>query len=79
MKSNGFTPTEKRIMDLLSDGERHARAEVHSLINDELSDLNNMRLHILNLRKKLPEGEAVLCEISGYKTFYRHVKLIKSK
>ena len=79
MGSNGFTKTEKSILELLSDGQGHDLGELRKLLPDELGDRVNVRVHIYNIRKKLePEGETILCEMRWRKGFYRHVRLLHS-
>lgn len=56
-----YTPTEERIVSLLSDGLNHRRAEILACI-DELADHRVMRVHIFNIRTKLKrKGRDVLC------------------
>lgn len=56
-----FTPTEGRIIALLSDGLNHRRAEILACI-DEFADGNTMRVHIFNIRTKLKKrGRDVVC------------------
>lgn len=54
-------PTEQRILDLLSDGQRHTREEIKGLLDDELADMVTVRIHVSNLRKKIAaKGENVV-------------------
>ena len=60
--NNGYTPTEKRIINLLSDGRAHSREEIHELLEDELSPLSAINYHITNLRSKVKgRGLIILC------------------
>ena len=73
-----FTPTQQKIVDLLSDGLPHTRKEVHACLWDELSPLSNIKAHITAIRKKIrPLGQDIICEYNG-KIHYRHVRLLAS-
>lgn len=70
-------PVQQRILNLLSDGKRHSRVEIHGCLHDELSKLNAIWGPISDLRKILrPKGEDILCEIQGRGIFYRHIRLL---
>lgn len=74
-----YTPTQQRILLLLSDGLPHTREEMLGCINDELSSMRNLRTHLVLLRKKLNMvGQSILYEFQGFppKTVYRHVRLL---
>ena len=73
-----YTPTQQRILKLLSDGQRHPRAEVFDVcIGDDLLDRALLNDHISRLRKKLrPLGQDIICESSGRGYFFRHVRLL---
>lgn len=62
--TNGYTPIERKLLDMLSDGRPHHRAELHALAWDRQDRLQNMQIHISNLRKKLrPKGRDIVCEV----------------
>lgn len=72
-----FTPTEQRIVDMLSDGLPHSREELVGTI-DELATRKNLQVHITRIRNKLrPIGEDVVCEAVSLR--YRHVRLISMR
>jgi hypothetical protein len=71
-----YTPCERRILKMLSDGDRHLASELMSCLNDELSLRSSLSTHIGNLRNKIPPGQYIVCEISYKKTYYRHVILL---
>ena len=77
MASNNYTPTEQRIVTLLSDGKRHKRSEILEMC-DELSADGAAYVHISNIRKKLPSGEDILCVFWQKSTWYQHVRLLNS-
>ena len=74
-----FTPTETRLLKVLSDGERHLTTELHAQLDDELQSRLNVSVHMHNIRKKLKlKGETVLCEYYFGRRYYRHVRLLAS-
>ena len=71
-----YTPTQRAILAVLSDGLPHTQRELRKCINDEMSE-KALHLHISILRKRLlPIGQTVVCEYSFRKFLYRHVRLI---
>lgn len=71
------TPTQQRILDLLSDGMRHSREEVFTCLNDELQKLENIQVHLCHLRKVLrPKGQDIVCELFQRRLYYRHIILL---
>lgn len=73
-----FTPTERRILDLLADGQLHNRKEVHACLDDDLANPTAIKFHISNMRKKLnPSGYDIFCaERNG--GAYRLVQMLSS-
>ena len=58
--SNGFTPTEKRIMGVLTDGRPHTKHELLAVI-DEMADDNLLSRHLSNIREKLaPRSQGIM-------------------
>ena len=53
LKGVRFTPTQQRIMDLLSDGESHAKGEVRTCLWDDLGAMKNIHPHIVAIRKAI--------------------------
>ena len=76
----GFTPTQQRILNVLSDGMPHTKEEMRDCLNDELSGGNNLRVHLTYLRKKLRTvGQTIVYEFQWpNKMLYRHVRLLAS-
>jgi DNA-binding response OmpR family regulator len=59
MSTNGkkMTPTESRILRMLSDGAMHTEEELRSCLYDELSESSCIiRVHVCKLRRKLSSG-----------------------
>jgi hypothetical protein len=62
--ADGYTPTQVRIMDLLSDGKPHTAKEMHKLLDDDLADISGVRVHICELRKVLhKQGMSIRTEV----------------
>ena len=73
-----FTPTESRILDKLSDGERHTPEELARVI-DEYAEVGTVRVHLVSIRKKLNGiGQHIVSEWTGKDYMYRHVRLLHS-
>lgn len=74
-----YTPTQRRLLDMLSDGKPHRREELYGCIDDELADVAKcLRVHLTHLRKKLRKlSQDVLCELHRGKPHYRHVMLLR--
>jgi DNA-binding response OmpR family regulator len=69
---NKLRPTEQAIYDTLSDGRLHKREDLLLCLIDPLADKNHLKVHICNLRKKLPPGLLIDCVSLGHKgMFYR--------
>lgn len=63
-----YTPTEKRIMDLLSDGMAHPVPIIlERCFEDELTTASSLRVHITNLRDKIPNGYDIVSRNGSYR------------
>jgi hypothetical protein len=74
-----FTPTQERILKVLSDGKAHHKRELFACLDDELADPKGSAVvrHIVDMRKQLrPNGQDIICEYYYQKYLYRHVRLI---
>jgi len=77
--ANGFTPTEKRMLEVLRDGLPHAREELHACLDDDLSRRSSIQPHITRLRSKLEgRGEGILCVLYESKPHYQQVRFLAS-
>lgn len=75
--TNGFTPTQQRMLNVLADGQAHTREELHACLEDELSAKNAIKNHITAIRKRIqPVGQDVICEWRDRKYQYRQIRLI---
>lgn len=61
--SKHFTPTERRLMDLLETGRLCRRKELEPCLDDELAGPDALLVHICNIRKKLPPGQMLIYAI----------------
>lgn len=71
-----FTPTERRILSLLCDGEQHDITEVlqKAYPSDELASRQNLASHVTGIRNKVRHlDHTVLSEYIGGITYYRYV------
>ena len=75
-----YTPTEQRIIDLLSDGLPHTRADVIKCLKDHLADFNTLAVHMFNLRRKVrPCGQDILLVYRKGGYHYQYVILLSGK
>ena len=74
--SKKLNKTERMMLDILSDGKRHPRKELHACCGP--SRFTIVSVHICNLRKKLPRGQDILCVARDNSHFYQLVRLIAS-
>ena len=74
-----FTPTEQRILLLLSDGRHHLKTELKDCLNDDLQSTNNIGVYIHRLRKKLHKiNQDLACEQRFMKSYVRLVRVFKA-
>lgn len=80
MEPSPFTPTERRILKLLSDGGMHSRTELLGCLYDSLSGPPALRVAICDLNKKLTvSGSEIVCRSLGkYTVRYQHIIRLKS-
>lgn len=74
-----FTPTQRRILRLLSDGKPHTKEEVKGCLGDELASMSAVYFQISRLRQKLAtKGEDIVYATNGFglRKAYRHVRLL---
>ena len=78
--NNGFTPLERRMLDLLSDGLPHLRSELHACCEDELSrPASAVGQRLSKIRKKIrPVGEDIICRLYHGKLHYQHIKVLSN-
>lgn len=77
--TNGFTPTQKVILTVLSDGKPHLRQELVDCLDDPLADRLTLKPVLYRLRKKLrPQGQEIVAVLQNMRVHYRHVRLLHS-
>lgn len=78
-----LTPSQLKLLEVLKDGRRHDRHELRKILEEEdfmgdlqKSSLNILTAHILKIRPKLPNDQALVCEYwqGGY--HYRWIRLL---
>jgi len=72
-----YTPTEARLVDMLSDGKPHSRRELLTCIDDDQAVFSNLRWHLCSVRKKVkPLGEDILFISGNFQSGYQHVRTL---
>lgn len=73
-----LSPTQTRIIRVLSDGMPHPREELRQCI-DGMATIGNISNHLSAARKILrPMGEDIVCELLRGAICYRHVRLLRA-
>ena len=79
MTSNGFTPTQQAMLDVLADGKPHTFDELKDCLPDELGVTENIFRHISAIRKRIRlQGQEIVCEFANRRKYYRHIVLLSS-
>ena len=76
-----FTPIQMKILEILSDGQRHSRHELITTVwegkEDDEPSRRVLGVHLVGIRKLLRQnGQTVLCEFYQRSIYYRHVRLL---
>jgi len=71
-----FTPTQKRIMEILKDGHAHPVAELWAVLGDDQAHESTLRVHISFLRKILQVNGLDIISEHRMGTGYRLVRNI---
>jgi hypothetical protein len=69
-----LTPTEARLLALLSDGLPHGAAELRSCLRSDDAERGTLHWHVWSLRRKLPEGHGIVYYWDGRAHAYRRVR-----
>lgn len=75
--NNGWTPTQRRMLEVLGDGMWHSYYELFACLDDELSGNTAVAAHLARIKEKLEtlsQGIAMI-KINGT-LHYQHVRLI---
>ena len=81
---NGYTKTQQRILEMLSDGMPHTYLELFSCLPDPEGAMMDygagratLAVKISDIRKHLrPKGQDIICEFNDRRRMYRHVRLL---
>jgi len=74
-----LSPTQRRLLEVLLDGESHYRRELIRCLYDPNSGAESLKVHLSQLRSRIrPYGLDILCEYHGARrqSTYRLVMLI---
>lgn len=77
--SHKFTATQRRILEVLGDGQRHHCDELlQRCFYDRIEpDKNLVRSHLKSMRNVLRlVGEDIICEYYYRRFYYRHVRML---
>lgn len=78
MEDVHFTPTQQRILKVLSDGLSHSKSDLVACLGDDRAGPNTLSVHLTLLRRLLrPHGQDIVCEFR-YGHLYRHIRLLHS-
>lgn len=79
IKELKLTPTENRIVDMLSDGLPHSRDQLMTCLYDDMGSYPNLNQHLFHLRRKIaPTGIGIVCELVRRGIHYRMVRFLAS-
>ena len=68
MNGNRLSPTQQRIMDVLSDGEEHPFEDLLPVLDDGQGSEELLRTHLKDIRKRIgPQGLDVVCRRGKYR------------
>ena len=73
-----YTPTQQDLLQVLADGKSHHREELRKCLPDPLGNYGNLNVHLTYLRRQLPPGQVILCELVRRQIHYRHARLLGS-
>ena len=75
-----FTPTQRKIMDVLSDGEMHSITQLHGCLPDELGSVENVQPHLTAIRKYIRTvGQDITSVKIDDTIYYRLVRKIGNR
>ena len=77
MRSDTFTPTERAMLAVLSDGRPHPRGDLEACLPDALGSPANIHPHLTAIRKVLrPLGQDIICQVVNRRNYYRHIRIM---
>lgn len=70
-----FTPTERAILELLSDGKAHHRDAIRD--HCDIASSDKVSFHVRNIRKKIERvGQAMPCILINRRIHYQHFVML---
>lgn len=79
MGVNGFTTTQKALLNLLSDGEPHKRQELMDVLGDELASRNALQCQLQLIRGKIKPAQNIVCVLRNRTIHYQWVALLSHR
>lgn len=74
-----FTPTQRKILQVLSDGLPHPVSELQECLWDDQGIAHNVQAHLTAIRRVLrPRGEDIICQHINHSHRFRHIRLLRS-
>lgn len=71
-----LTVTQRKMLDVLSDGMAHTREELRACLPDDLAANASISNHLRAIREVLRElGQTILTQYQKRRVIYRHVRL----
>ena len=71
-----YTKTERAILNVLSDGQPHLPDDLLTLLPDDQSNTQCLNNHLSRMRKKLPNKQAIICQLLHRKGWFRLVRTL---
>lgn len=74
-----FTPTERRILDKLSDMREHTLKELRDCLDNKDAEVNTVYVHLMRIRGKIEtQGQSIALIMRDRKRYYIMIELRKS-
>ena len=70
-----YTPTHKRMLALLRDGQPHSREEMHACLWDELSKMSAVKHQVCMLRALLKPRRDIIVQYYKRSLYYRLIRV----
>jgi hypothetical protein len=74
-----FTPTELRLLAVLSDGQGHTKRELLDCLDEDMPSAKLLAVHLFRVRRKLKTmAQSIVC-VRGFANtlLYQHVRLLR--
>jgi hypothetical protein len=70
MDSDGLTPVQRAMLEILKDRQPHPLAELAACLADPLGPTRNVHPHLARIRRSFPREQDVACVRYRGKSFY---------